>query len=74
MSYSCFLCPYLGFPDGSDGKESSCNARDLGSFLGWENALEEVIVLAVDAYFYLTKNRVNRNENCRRVWGKCLKQ
>ena len=34
MSYSCFLCPYLGFPDGSDGKESSCNAGDLGSIPG----------------------------------------
>ena len=25
---------YLGFPDGSDGKESSCNAGDLGSIPG----------------------------------------
>ena len=24
----------LGFPDGSDGKESACNARDLGSIPG----------------------------------------
>ena len=23
-----------GFPDGSDGKESACNARDLGSIPG----------------------------------------
>ena len=23
-----------GFPDGSDGKESACNAGDLGSVLG----------------------------------------
>ena len=23
-----------GFPDGSDGKESACNAGDLGSILG----------------------------------------
>ena len=29
------------FPGGSDGKESTCNARDLGSSLGWEDALEE---------------------------------
>ena len=28
---------YLGFPGGSDVKESACNARDLGSILGWEN-------------------------------------
>ena len=26
-----------GFPGGSDGKESSCNARNLG----WEDPLEE---------------------------------
>ena len=25
---------FLGFPDGSDGKESSCNAGDLGSIPG----------------------------------------
>ena len=24
-----------GFPGGSDGKESACNARDLGSTPGW---------------------------------------
>ena len=27
----------LGFPGGSDGKESDCNAGDLG----WEDSLEE---------------------------------
>ena len=26
---------HLGFPGGSDSKESSCNAGDLGSILGW---------------------------------------
>ena len=24
----------MGFPDGSDGKESACDARNLGSILG----------------------------------------
>ena len=28
---------FLGFPHGSDGKESACNAGDLG----WEDPLEE---------------------------------
>ena len=28
------LCEPLGFPGGSDGKESACNMRDLGSILG----------------------------------------
>ena len=31
----------MGFPGGSDGKESACNAGDPGSVLGWEDLLEE---------------------------------
>ena len=31
----------IGFPGGSDGKESACNVRDLGVILGWEDPLEE---------------------------------
>ena len=31
----------LGFPGGSDGKESTCNVEDLGSILGSEDPLEE---------------------------------
>ena len=30
----------MGFPGGSDGKESACNVGDLGS-LGWEDPLEK---------------------------------
>ena len=33
----------LGFPGGSDGKESTCNEGDLGSIPGWEDPLEEVL-------------------------------
>ena len=29
------------FPGGSDSKESSCNAEDLDSIPGWEDALEK---------------------------------
>ena len=29
---------------GSDGKESACNAGNLGLITGWEDPLEEVIV------------------------------
>ena len=29
-----FMLPYLGFPGGSDGKESTCNAEDLDSIPG----------------------------------------
>ena len=32
---------FMGFPGGSDGKESTCNAGDLGSIPGWEDSLEE---------------------------------
>ena len=28
------MCNLLGFPGGSDGKESACNAGDLGSIPG----------------------------------------
>ena len=30
-----------GFPGGSDGKASACNAGDPGSVLGWEDPLEK---------------------------------
>ena len=29
----------MGFPGGSEGKESACNARDLGSIPGSEDLL-----------------------------------
>ena len=32
-----------GFPGGSDGKGSACNAGDLGLIPGWEDPLEEGI-------------------------------
>ena len=31
----------MGFPGGSDGKESTCSAEDLGLTLSWEDPLEE---------------------------------
>ena len=31
----------MGFPGDSDSKESACNARDLGSILGWEEPMEK---------------------------------
>ena len=31
----------MGFPGGSDGKESAPSAGDLGSMLGWEDILEK---------------------------------
>ena len=33
---SCFSVAALGFPGGSDGKESACNVGDLGLIPGWE--------------------------------------
>ena len=35
----------LGFPGGSDGKESTCNAGDLGLILGWEDPLEKEMAI-----------------------------
>ena len=35
LSSSDLLHLALGFPCGSAGKESACNAGDLGSILGW---------------------------------------
>ena len=32
---------YMDFPGGSDGKESACNAGDLGLIPGWEDPLEK---------------------------------
>ena len=32
---------FWGFPDGSDGRESTCNVGDLFQSLGWEDPLEE---------------------------------
>ena len=37
LSAGPFLCP----PGGSDGKESACNAGDLGLIPGWEDPLEK---------------------------------
>ena len=31
----------MGFPGGSDCKESTCNEGDLCSFLGWEDLMEK---------------------------------
>ena len=31
----------LGFPGGSDSKESTSNVGDMGSITGWEDPLEE---------------------------------
>ena len=33
--------PLMGFPDGSDGKDSACNVGDLGSVPGLGDPLEK---------------------------------
>ena len=35
----------LGFPGGSDSKQSACKAGDLGSVLGWEDTLGEGVAI-----------------------------
>ena len=40
--FNKYFCNVWGFPGDSDGKESACNARDLGvQSLGWDDALEK---------------------------------
>ena len=34
-----------GFPGGSDGKASACNAGGPGSILGWEDPLEKEMAI-----------------------------
>ena len=41
MIYLNFIQVYMVFPGGLDGKESTCNAKDLVWSLGWEDSLEE---------------------------------
>ena len=42
----------MGFPSGSDGKEFTCNVRDLGSIPGLERSLRERNVYSLQ-YFCL---------------------
>ena len=37
----CHVLKSVGFPGGSDGKESACNVGDKGSVLGSGRSLEE---------------------------------
>ena len=39
-SILCFFLGCLGFPGGSDDKESICNEGNLVQSLGWEDPLE----------------------------------
>ena len=38
-----YLVYMICFPDGSDGKQSACDAGDLDSIPGWEDPLEKEI-------------------------------
>ena len=49
---------FLGFPGGSGGKESACNAGDLGISLGWEDPLEKG--MATDSSFLTLRIPSNR--------------
>ena len=37
----CVCVYHMGLPGGSDGKDSTCSVRDLGSIPGSEDPLEE---------------------------------
>ena len=51
----------MGFPSGSDGKESACNAGDMGSIPGLEDPLEE----GMATYFSVLAWRIPMD---RRAW------
>ena len=41
MQLEIIILSEVGFPSGSDGKASACNAGDLGSIPGQEDSLEK---------------------------------
>ena len=45
------------FPSGSDGKESTCNAGDPGSSLGWDDLLKKVMY---STPVFLLENSIDR--------------
>ena len=55
----------MGFPGGSDGKESACNAGDLGLIPGWGRYPGEW-------NDYLLQHSCLENSMDRRVWGREL--
>ena len=57
----------MGFPGGSDGKESSCNAGVLGLILGWEDPLEEG--MATHQYSCLEIPHGHRSLEVYSPWG-----
>ena len=48
----------LGFPGGSEGKESACNVGDLDSIPGWKDPLEE----GMATYFSVLAWKIPRTE------------
>ena len=51
------------FPDGSDGKESACNAGDLGSSLGGKDPL----ATGMATHFIILAWRIPQTEECGRL-------
>ena len=68
-----FYCSYMGFPCGSDGKESACNAGDLGLITefgrspGSEDPLEEG--MATDCNIIAWRMPMNRGAWWATVYG-----
>ena len=56
----------MGFPDGSDGKESTCNAGDLSSIL----CLEDPLVKGKDTHsIILARESHGQSLACYHSWG-----
>jgi len=58
--YVCIIHIYIwGFPGGSDGKESACNAGDLGLIPGWGISPGEGNDNPLQWYIYIKHNICN---------------
>ena len=61
----------MGFPDGSTGKESSCNAGDLGSILRLERSLGEGNGNPLQYFDHLMQrvDSLEKDSDAGRDWG-----
>ena len=57
----------LGFPGGSDGKESACKAEDPGSIPGLGSSLGEENGYPLQ--YSCLENSINRGALCAATWG-----
>ena len=65
----------MGFPGDSAGKESTCNAEDLGSIPGWGSSLgEELSYLLQYSWTFLMAQTVKNLPAMQKTWVRSLGQ